>query len=207
MTRHSRMMICLLAAATIGLGLTSLGVQRLQAQAAAKASKTAVAVVNVGELIQKCKKNVDFQAEMQKKRGTLQAEAEAKQNKINLLRADLDVIANAQDRAKKEREVIEALSEFQAWQQIQNQYILRDQRAFLIELYGDIDKTVAAVAQREGYDLVLFDTPIADFDKLNPEQLVQAIGERRVIYRTDNVNLTPLVLDQMDIAYQNRGNN
>ncbi len=207
MTRHSRMMICLIAAATIGVGLTGLGVQRLQAQAQAKAEKTAVAVVNVAELIAKCNKNVSFQAEMQKKRTALQAEAQEKEKKINLMRADLDVIANPQDRAKKEREVIEALSEFQAWQQIQQQYILRDQRAFLIELYGDIDKTVAAVAERVGYDMVMFDTPIADFDQLNPEQLVQAIGNRRVIYRTDRVNLTPLVLEQLNLDHLNRGGN
>ncbi len=206
MKRRTRLMICLLAAAAFGIGLAGFGAQRLEAQNQAKADKTAVAVVNVGELIQKCDKNTTFQGEMQKRRNTLKAESDKKQSDIKQMQLDLDLIANAQDRAKKEREIIEALSEFQAWQQIQQQYLLRDQRTFLIELYGDIDKTVAAVAERQGYDLVLFDTPSPDFEQLNPEQLVQAIGNRRVVYRSDKVNLTPLVLEQMNLDHQNRGN-
>jgi len=196
--------LCLVIA-VVGIGFAGVGVQRLQAQAQAKAQKTAVAVVNVADLIAKCQKNVEFQEAAGKRRTQLQAEQEEKQKKINKLRTDLDLIGDAQSRSKMERDIIEAMSEFQAWQQIQQQYLLRDQRAFLIELYGDIDKTVASVAQREGYDLVLFDTPTPDFEQLNPEQLVQAIGNRRVIYRGDQINLTAMVLQQMNLNYLNRG--
>lgn len=204
MTRNRRLMLCLLAAATLGIGLAGVGVQRLEAQQAAKATPTAVAVVNVGELIAKGDKNIAWQADLQKRRAQLQQESDKKQNAINLMKADLDVLVKAEDRAKKEREIIEALSEFQAWQQIQQQYMLRDQRTFLIELYDDIDKTVAAVAKREGYDLVLFDTPSPDFEQLNPEQLVQAIGNRRIIFREERVNLTKVVLEQMNLDFKNR---
>jgi len=204
MLRSRHTVLCLVIA-VVGIGFAGVGVQRLQAQAQAKAQKTAVAVVNVADLIAKCQKNVEFQEAAGKRRTQLQAEQEEKQKKINKLRTDLDLIGDAQSRSKMERDIIEAMSEFQAWQQIQQQYLLRDQRAFLIELYGDIDKTVASVAQREGYDLVLFDTPTPDFEQLNPEQLVQAIGNRRVIYRGDQINLTAMVLQQMNLNYLNRG--
>lgn len=205
MPRTRYALFCLLIAA-LGLSFAGLGVQRLQAQAA-KAEKTSVAVVNVADLIAKCQKNVEFQEQTQKRRSQLQAEQEEKQKKINLLRGELDIIGDAAARAKKENEIIKVMSEFQAWQQIQQQVLLRDQRVFLIELYGDIDKTVASVAQREGYDLVLFDTPSPDFEQLNAEQLVQAIGNRRIIFRTDRVDLTPVVLQQMNLNHLNRGGN
>jgi|GEM_PF-2463134 len=207
MTRQRTLIICLLFATTLGFGFVGLGVQHLQAQAPAKAPKTAVAVVNIAELIAKCQQNKDFQGEVQKKQVKLQQEQKSREAKINVLRQDLDLIENAQERAKKEREITKALYEFQAWQNIEQQTLLREQRMFLIELYGEIDQAVAAVAKREGYDLVLFDTPSPDFDQLNADQLVQVIGNRRVVYRSDKVSLTPVVLEKLNLDHLNRGGN
>lgn len=208
MTRHSRIMTCLITAAALGIGLASyqfLGLPQTQAQAPGKAPKTAVAVVNVADLINKCDKNKDFTAEVQRRIGKIQQESEEKQKKIKTMQLELDVIADAQQRTDKERQIIRAIAEFRAWQQIEQEYIARDQRLNLIDLYGDIDKTVAAVAQREGYDLVLFSTPTPDFSQLNPDQLIQVISNRRVIYQTDRVDLTKIVLEQMNLDYINRG--
>lgn len=205
MIRQHTKLICLLTAVALGLGFVALQGERLEAQNQAKAAKTAVAVVNVAELIAKCQKNVDFQAEVQKQQVKLRQEQKGKELKINQLRNDLDLVGTAADRQKKEREITKALYEFQAWQQIEQQNLLREQRTFLIELYGDIDLAIASIAKREGYDLVLFDTPTPDFDNLNPDQLVQVIGNRRVVYRSEDVNLTPIVLEKLNRDHQNRG--
>ena len=206
MIRQHAKLICLLAAVALGLGLVAMQGQRLEAQNQAKAPKTAVAVVNVAELIAKCQQNVDFQAEVQKRQVKLRQEQKDRELVINQLRKDLDLLAaNTSARTKKEREITKALYEFQAWQQIEQQNLLRDQRTKLVELYGVIDLAVAEVAKKKGYDLVLFDTPTPDFDKLNPEQLIQVIGNRRVVYRSDDVNLTPNVLEKINSDYLNRG--
>ncbi len=205
MIRQHTKLICLLAAIALGLGYLGFQGQALQAQNTAKAEKTAVAVVNVAELIAKCQKNQDFQANAQKRQVQLRQEQKDRETKINQLRTDLDLVANAAERQKKEREITKALYEFQAWQQIEQQNLLRDQRTFLIELYGEIDQAVAAIAQREGYDLVLFDTPTPDFDNLTPEQLVQVIGNRRVVYRSEKINITPIVLEKLNLDHLNRG--
>lgn len=207
MIRQHTKLICVLAAVALGLGYLGFQGQSLEAQNQPKAGKTAVAVVNVAELIAKCQKNQDFQAVAQKRQVKLRQEQKDRETKINQLRQDLDLVANAAERQKKEREITKALYEFQAWQQIEQQNLLRDQRTFLIELYGEIDQAVAAIAQREGYDLVLFDTPSPDFDQLNPEQLVQVIGNRRVVYRSEDVNLTPVVLEKLNLDHLNRGGN
>jgi Skp family chaperone for outer membrane proteins len=205
MMSTSKKMICLLAIAALGLGGLFMQGQRLEAQNQAKAAKTAVGVVNVAELIAKCQKNQDFQATVQKRQVQLQAEQKKKQDEVNVLRQNLDLAATAAERQKVERQITKALYEFQAWQQIEQQNLLREQRLFLIELYGEIDRAVATVAEKNGYDLVLFDTPSPDFDNLNPEQLVQVIGNRRVVYRNENVNLTPVVLEKLNLDHQSRG--
>lgn len=207
MKRSRPLMICLLVAALMGIGFAGFGVQRLQAQAAPKAGKTAVAVINVASIISKSKKNVSFQESIQKRRIKLQQDAEKRQKKIDLLRADLDIIPEAAARNAKIREITKATYEFQAWSQIEQQNLLRDQQLFLIELYEAIDQTVSKVAKREGYNMVILDTPTPDFEKLTAEQLVQAIGSRRVVYRDDRIDLTPLVLEQMDLDHLNRGAN
>jgi Skp family chaperone for outer membrane proteins len=205
MIRQHAKLICLLTAAALGLGFVALQGGRLEAQNEAKAEKTAVAVVNVAELIAKCQKNTDFQAEVQKRQVKLRQEQKGKELKINQLRNDLDLVGTAAERNKKVSEITKALYEFEAWQKIEQQNLLRDQRTFLIELYGEIDLAVAAVAERKGYDMVLFDTPTPDFDNLNPDQLVQVIGNRRVVYRTDDINLTPIVLEKLNTDHRDRG--
>lgn len=207
-TKRSRSaVVCLLTALALGLGYAGLGLQNLEAQAKPQAAKTAVAVVNVNDLIGKSKKNLDFQAELQKRRAQLQQESEEKQKQINLMRQDLDVLPTAAERQKKEREIIKALSEFQAWNQIQQQFLVRDQQTFLIEIYGEISATVQTVAEREGYDLVMLEPPTPNFEQLNPEQLVQAIGGRQIIYRSPRIDLTSIVLEQMNLNHMNRGGN
>ncbi|MEM6258283.1 MAG: OmpH family outer membrane protein [Planctomycetota bacterium] len=205
MIRQHSKLICLLAAVALALGYMGFQSQRLEAQNQPKADKTAVAVVNVAELIAKCQKNKDFQAEVQKRRVGLEKEQKDRQQAINVLRQDLDLAANAAERQKTEREITKALYEFQAWQNIEQQNLLREQRLFLIELYGEIDDAVAMIASKQGYDLVLFDTPAPDFDNLNPEQLVQVIGNRRVVYRAEKVNLTPIVLEKLNLDHLSRG--
>ena len=134
----------------------------------------------------------------------LEQEQKKKQEAINNLKNELDLAGNAAERQKVEREITKALYEFQAWSQIEQQNLLREQRLFLIELYGEVDKAVAAVAEKNGIDMVLFDTPSPDFENLNPEQLVQVIGNRRVVYRNENVNITAVVLEKLNLDHQNR---
>ncbi|MFK7790176.1 MAG: OmpH family outer membrane protein [Phycisphaeraceae bacterium] len=204
MIRQHAKLICLLAAVALGMGYLGFQSQPLEAQNQPKAARTAVAVVNVAELIAKSQKNQDFQASVQKRQVKLRQEQKDRETKINQLRQDLDLAATTAERQKKEREITKALYEFQAWQQIEQQNMLRDQRTFLIELYGEIDQAVAVIASREGYDLVLFDTPSPDFDQLNPEQLVQVIGNRRVVYRSEKINLTAVVLEKLNLDHLNR---
>ncbi len=208
MNRQHTKLTCLLAAVALGVASLALPGQRTEAQAPAKAAPTAVAVVNVAELIAKCQKNVAFQADVEKRQVKLQQEQADRQNKINQLRQDLGLLdANTPQRTKKEREITKSLYEFQAWQQIEQQNLLRDQRLFLIELYGEIDNAVATIAKQSGYDMVLLDTPTPDFGSLTPEQLVQVIGNRRVLYRAERVNLTKDVMGKLDLDYKNRGAN
>lgn len=206
MTRQRTVLFCLLAAIAVGLGYAGFGLQRLEAQAKPEAADTAVAVVNVNDLISKSQMNQDFQERLQKNRAELQQESEEKQKRINVMRQDLDVIPNAVDRQKKEREVIQAMAEYRAWEEIQKQYLVRDQQTFLIKVYDEISRTTKAVAEREGYDVVLLDAPTPNFEELKPEQLVQAIGGRQVIYRSERVDLTSVVLEEMNLKHLNRGN-
>lgn len=206
MTRPIRLLTCLIAAAALGLGVFELSTPSVEAQAKPKAKASAIGVVNLQTLISKSQRNIAYQEQVDKKLAGYQKEREEKERKINLMRADLDVIADAEARAKKEREVIQAISEYQAWNQIQQQFMQRDRTRSLIEIYDEIDKTVKQVAQREGYDMVFKDATTPDFERLNAEQLVNVISSRQIIYRSKSVDLTEAVLAQMNLNYVKEGN-
>lgn len=209
MKRTHSLMIALLTAAALGFGFLGLNTPDLQAQAR-QHPPTSVGVVNVADLIADCQRNVSFQESMQQRRQGLQAEAQQKEQAIQTMILDLDTIPGNQpaERRAKEREIITARTEYAAWQQIQQELLRGEQRVFLIDLYGEINDTVSAIAQREGYDIILFDTPRPNFEQLNVDQLVQVIGERRVVYRSNDVDITTMVLEQMNLAHiQRTGNN
>ena len=203
MNRNRPITLCLIAAAALGFAFLGFGVRHLQAQQQ-QAQPTAVAVVNVPELISRSNAFQAFQADLNQQRQTTQAQLQQREGAINTMIQDLELIplANAQQRADKEREIVAARVEAQAWYQIQLQDQAQQQRMFLIALYGRIDETVSQVAQRQGYDLVLFDTPSPDFAQLNVEQLLQVIGERRVVYRDSDIDLTESVLAQLNLNDQ-----
>lgn len=207
MIRQHAKLICLLAAVAIAFGYMGFQGQRLEAQdqAKAKAKPTAVAVVNVAELIAKCAKNTAFQAEIEKRDELFKQETKKRQKAITTMQNELDLVATEGQRQEKIREITKLTYEARAWQEIERQNLRRDQQTFLIELYGEIDAAVSAIAQREGYDIVIFDTPTPDFNNINPDQLINVIGNRRVIYRKEDVSITKVVLEKLDRDYKNRG--
>ena len=206
MNRNRSLTICLITAAALGFAFLGFGVRHLSAQQQ-QAQPTAVAVVNVPLLISQSNAFQNFQTQANTRRQQLQTQAAEREAAIQQMISDLDLVpnANVDERRRQERAIVEARVQLQTWVQIEQQELMQDQRLFLIELYGTIDTTVAAIAQRQGYKLVLFDTPAPDFNELNVDQLLQVIGERRVVYRHDSIDLTAIVLAQMNLDNELQG--
>jgi len=192
---------CLLIAALA----TTFGLGRLQAQGAAQAEPTAVAVLNLQDVLAQIDENSLFSEGMQARSEVFRAEFELRQANITKMRNELAILVEGSDNYKeKEMEILNTLIEAQTWQQFQEQVALLDQRTHLAALYIKIVENAEALAQQRGIDIVLLETPIPDFDTLNPEQLLNAIATRKVLFNTDEVDITRSVVEKMNTDWANR---
>ena len=205
-TLHRRHWIILFVAALIvGTWAASFGAGRLQAQAAGPADKTAVAVLNLQDVLSQLNENNAFQQATQAKNEQLQQELGNRQIAVKQMQNDLAYLApDSEDYQAKEEQIFETLIELQTWQQVQEQRNILDQRTHLANLYRKVVQAGSSVAENQGIDLVLLDTQVPDLDRLNPEQLLNAIATRKVLYHNDSVDLTRQIIEQMNTEWNNR---
>ena len=194
------------ASAMLGAaGVVSFNLGKTQAQVAAPTEPTAVAVLNLQDVLGELAENTDFQANVNAKNEQLQAELARRQSAVQTMQNDLELLDPASDAySTKEDQIFDALIELRTWQSIQEQRNVLDQRTHLANLYRKIVQAGGAVAEQQGYDMVLLDTQVPDLDRLNPEQLLNAIATRKVLFHTDDVDITRDVLERMNTAYNNR---
>lgn len=186
-------------------GLVSFGLSPVEAQVAAPAEPTAVAVLNLEDVLGQLDENNAFQADIAAKNQQLQAELTRRQNAVQQMQNDLELLDPDSDAySTKEDQIFDALIELRTWQSIQEQRNVLNQRTHLANLYRKIVQAGAAIAEQQGYDLVLLDTQVPDFDRLNPEQLLNAIATRKVLHHTDEIDMTDDVIGRMNTAWNNR---
>jgi Skp family chaperone for outer membrane proteins len=66
-----------------------------------------------------------------------------------------------------------------------------------IEIYNEVRRVVAMIAQQEKFDLILrVEAPL--LEEQDPETVTQRINNRVVLYSHENVDITPLVLKRLN---------
>ncbi|HZE98801.1 MAG TPA: OmpH family outer membrane protein [Planctomycetota bacterium] len=71
-----------------------------------------------------------------------------------------------------------------------------------IEIYNEIRRVVALIAQEQKFDLILrVESPTLS-DQQDPENVTQRINNRVVLYSHDNVDITTIVLERLNNEYK-----
>ena len=71
-----------------------------------------------------------------------------------------------------------------------------------IEIYNEIRRVVALIAQEQKYDLILrVEAPTLN-DQQDPENVTQRINNRVVLYSHDSVDITTLVVERLNVEYK-----
>ncbi|MFI4859399.1 MAG: OmpH family outer membrane protein [Phycisphaerales bacterium JB063] len=203
--RHPLVVLVAAALAIGALGSSWMKLSRLEAQGNAQAAPTAVAVLNLQDVLGQLDENNAFQAAQQAKNQQLQAELTRRQNALQQMQNDLELLDPDSDAyTEKEDQIFTTLIELRTWQQIQEQRNILEQRTHLASLYRKVVQAGTAMAEQRGIDAVLLDTQVPDLDRLNPEQLLNAIATRKVLYHNDEIDMTDDVIQQMNAAWANR---
>ncbi len=181
-----------------------LSVMSLSTNSAWGAEGTRIAVVDVQRVFESLEERTEVEASMQAKAEEAKAVQTDKQNVLRDLQADLEVLAKGSAAYEEKLEELErGLHELNAWREYQGKKINR-MRAVQIEgLYRKVLETIGRVATDNAYDMVMFKEPEASFVGAKPEQLLALIGQRKLLWSSDELDLTDQVIDRMNSERRN----
>ncbi|MFW6336600.1 MAG: OmpH family outer membrane protein [Phycisphaeraceae bacterium] len=195
----TRPIVLLSAVALIALGFAGAYAQNRMA-----AEPVAVAVVDLEELLENLDERTEREADVARERERLQQEAEQKRSQVQQIRNELDMLkAGTSNFREKQAELEQAAIELNVWTQYQQQRVNRETGLMIEDLYRKCLDAVEAAAKDAGYDMVFFKESSPDFDYENPQQLSAQITVRKLLWSSDEVDITNDVAQRMNNAYNN----
>ena len=164
------------------------------------AQPTAVATVDIVLVIEKLEEIKVRESELEARKAASQAKLQEVANQLNTLKADLELLNSGTDEYKdKIRQAMEMQAVVEARNNALGQILSIDRGNVTREMYDKIVDSISRVAEREGYDIVLFD----DSDFIVPvdapyQDVFRSIISRGVIYHHDSVDMTDQVVSMMN---------
>jgi len=194
-----------LAGALIAIaGLWRLGAQ--QAVAQASGSSCCVATIDLNGVLSQLNERLDREAELQEFIDEREATLRERGERIQELETDLEILPpNSQDWREKREEILRERAAVRVERELATALAEEMQTLMQMELFAKINEAAAEYAQQNGFDLVLADDSQLQIPQpQNPEQLRQAqqlIVSRRVIYRSDTVDISADVARKMNVEF------
>lgn len=176
----------------------------LQGQQNGGDESSRIAVVNVDRVFNNLAERRAVGSEIQAQAEALQQEGRDRRQELEDLQEDFQLLAEGSDEATGVREQLEQKAvEFDVWQQVSQRRLETEQALRVGAIYRKINDTVEQIADREGYDLVLFDEDVPDFSGAqNQQQVAGRIQNRKVLYANDRLDISDRVLQRMNNAYE-----
>ena len=167
------------------------------------ATPTAIATVDVVTIFDQLQELQDLEADLDNRKSTRQSQLDEVNNQLKAITADLEVMNRGTDEYKdKVREAMEMQAVYKARSDALNQILSIDRGNMMRDLFTSVSDAISRVADREGYDVVLFDDSAFVVPENVPHQEVQrAIVTRSLIYRHNSIDITNQVIDLMNSEY------
>ncbi len=191
----------IVAAALIGMGLAGY----VGAQQGGRGRPTAVAVVDLGKIINNLQEKAQVDADFAARRQKLNTAMNLLKEELEQLRADFKVAAlkpGTPAFEEKREEIDRKTVEFQVKV---NHEGLKVQQSLMREYETLYERTLDAcgvVARANGYDAVLLRGGEVDWRNLKPEQIGVAMAARKVLWSSDELDITDLVTTRMNNDYK-----
>lgn len=161
-----------------------------------------VAAIDVAAAFNEYQRQKDLTEEMNKLRKQLDEENRARLQKIDAKQKELDMLdANDPAYVKRMRDLLAMQIEYKNWFDLKQAELSREVSVWTARIYREITQAVEQVAQREGFDLVLYqqEFPPASLD---PEEMKNRIRNRTVVYTSPAADLTQAALDKLNADYR-----
>ncbi|MCJ7544133.1 MAG: OmpH family outer membrane protein [Phycisphaerae bacterium] len=192
----------LLTAVCLTVGLVFLTHLRAQAPAAPPAREARAAVCDMQILFTEYTRAKDLLAQLNEKRQALAAEDEQRSKAIDALQAELNGLKpdSAEYEARRAQAERQQIDRAVAMQYAESD-LRRQHRLLTMDMYAEISKVVAAVAQERGFNLVFYrDGALVDTDETL--ELLAQIRSRKLLYSDNSLDITSDVLTRLNAAYR-----
>lgn len=195
----NRIPLALLTALAITLGV----VANLNATSALRraAEPTAVAVIDWLAATEKLDLWRSVQADLKDFKEQRQQESDVLKAKLREMKDTADILPPGSENQKKALDELELESlRVQAWLQFTETRIARRELEAQLLIYKRITETVATIAERDGWDLVLWnDSASKEVDLSKLQDSAQLISTRHVFYaRSAMIDITETVVQRMN---------
>ena len=173
-----------------------------------------VATVNLEYVYDALEEQNAANAELNRLKDEIEAKAESMRQEIQRLGEDMEGVftpGSQQAKQTEEQLVFKAyyLREYREQSVVQLDV---EQAKVLSELYDSIKETIARIAEENGYDLVLVDDSVVELPGLDElsaggarREMMRQISARRMLYTSPAIDISQMVVDRMNGAFQARG--
>lgn len=167
------------------------------------AQPVSVVTVDIVEVIDQLEERKTLEDQLEKRKTQSQKQLEEVQNQLNVIGEDLKMLDRNTDVYKdKVREGLEMRAVVNARGEALNQILSIDRGNMTRELYTKIADAIKRIAEREGYDIVLFDDTLFSVTENAPYQEVfRSIVTKSVIYHHASTDITDQVVNLMNNEY------
>ncbi len=166
----------------------------------AQASPSRIAVVSVRRIFENCKKNTQWQRVMEGERKKIVAELEKISSEARAFRADMETRKpGSTDYVNLVRKIIEKEALLNAKEKFYQQDLTFKEQQWTEQLYMEIVAAIGNVAEQKGLDLVLAKED-NQFPAASPNELLLMIKTSKVLFHSDDMDITNEVLAAMDKA-------
>lgn len=169
-------------------------------------ASTRVAVFDVNVAMENLEQRRDLEASITGQGESLQAQGTKRQEKIEQLEADLEVLPQGSEAfLAKLDELYTARAEIEIWGRVQQRRMATKQAMAMEEIYRSINEAIAAEAQASNIDVVLYATALGNKSiGMNMQQVTTRIELRKVLYAREGLDITDRVVNRLNVQYRNQ---
>ncbi len=179
--------------------LTLLGTRPSPSLAASEPAK--VAVINLSKVFDQYRMTKDLEAKFDERRRAMAAEAQKKQDEINVKRQALASFKPGTiDHKTRRNELTEMQMNFEVWAATKEQLMRDSHKDWLLRIYHDVRDAVQTVSKAQNIDLVLTYEEVTD-EAPDSKTLRQQLMLEKVFYFDPKLDLTQTVIEEVNKKY------
>ena len=194
--------VILVAAGLLLASALLAGVQAVAEHALPLLTPTVVGTVDLEGTFNGLQEWDQLQVSLSQRADGMQEELNRRQEELEGLEADLEDYPESSDKFKQAMKRYQmAAIELQGYVQFQQQKQKRYNDDKIFELYDKIKASAKALADEQGYDIILVDDSIVAIPE-NSENILAQISSRRVLFARGEMDVTDRLIEVMNSEYQ-----